>query len=89
MSELENQEVEVNPVGDLIDALAAQNFNTANDHLNDILGQKMSNALDAEKVNVASQIFNEPEDAQLELELGDDYFEEEDVTVDELDDEEI
>jgi hypothetical protein len=77
-----SEELETNPIEDLIDALAAQNFNNANDRLNDILGQKMGDALDAEKINLASQIFNEPSDDQLDLDLEED---DEEVVFDEVD----
>ena len=70
-------EVEVNPVEELIDALAVQNFNVAKDHFDSILGDKVADALDAEKIKVADTIFNGVEDEeQLELELEDEDLEE-------------
>ena len=77
MSDVENQEVEaeaeVNPIEDLIDAIAAQNYNQAETHFNDLLGQRVSDALDAEKLVVADKIFNDFDaDDQLELDLEDD-----------------
>lgn len=91
----EENQVEVNPVEELIDALAVQNFNVAKDHFDSILGDKVADALDAEKIKVADTIFNGVDDEeQLELELDDvdedddedlvDYeFEEEDTAEDE------
>jgi hypothetical protein len=72
-------EVEVNPVEELIDALAVQNFNVAKNHFDSILGDKVSDALEAEKIKVADTIFNGVEDEeQLELELDDEEVETED-----------
>lgn len=77
-------EVEVNPVEELIDALAVQNFNVAKDHFDSILGDKVADALDAEKIKVADTIFNGVEDEeQLELELEDEDFDDEDYVADE------
>ena len=89
MSEQENpvvdSEVEVNPVEDLIDAIASQNFNQAKSHFEDVLGQKVNDALDQEKLVVADKIFNDfDEEDQLELD-----FEEEEVEEESLDDNEI
>lgn len=78
MSDVENQEV--NPVEELIDAIAQQNFNQAEAHFNDVLGQKVVDALDAEKSVVADKIFNDfDEDEQLDLDLEDDEVEEEEL----------
>ena len=80
----EENEVEINPVEELIDALAVQNFNVAKNHFDSILSDKVADALDAEKIKVADTIFNGVEDdEQLELELED----EDDV--DEDDDEDL
>jgi hypothetical protein len=65
MSELENQEVEQNPIEDFIDAIAQQNFNRAQEHFEDMLGDRVHDALEQEKIAVADTIFNEV-DAELE-----------------------
>jgi len=57
---------------------------------NELIGDKMNDALEQEKISVADQIFNgaEPEEEQLELDLEDGEVEEtedEDITDEELD----
>ena len=59
MSEVE-QEV-VNPIEELIDAIAGQNFNQAKTHFDDVLADKMHDALEAEKVSVAQDIYSDEE----------------------------
>lgn len=56
-------------IEDLIDALQDTNFNQAKKHFDALMSDKMSDALDQEKINVASAIFN---DADVE-EDEDDY----------------
>lgn len=79
MSEVEQEEVTVNPIEGLIDAIAQQNFNSAKGQFDDILGMKMNDALDAEKISVADTIFNGAEEEQLEM----DFEEDEDLIEDE------
>ncbi len=105
MSEVENNEevavaeteVEQQNVGnieDLVNAISQQNFNRAKDHFDSILGDKMNDAIEAEKIAVADTIFNDaPEEEQLELDLDDeDVLEDEvedDVVVDEVLEDEV
>jgi len=83
----------------MIDYAANQDFNAANNVFQELINQRMTDALDAEKVNVANQIFNgvEPEEAelededfedaeQLELDLDDDDEEYTDYEFDEIQD---
>tara|TARA_R110000796_G_scaffold30038_1_gene80523 strand:+ start:133 stop:369 length:237 start_codon:yes stop_codon:yes gene_type:complete len=60
-------DLEANPTLDLINALQGDNFNNAAELFKDILGDKMEQSLDAEKVAVADQIFNgiEPVDTDM------------------------
>lgn len=82
MSELES----------FIDAVAQQDFNQANSVFNDMIGQRMSDALDQEKIAVAGQIFNNEEPEELEAsededEDVEDFTDEEiDAAIDDLDD---
>jgi hypothetical protein len=68
-------EVEANPLQDMIQHALDQNFNKANDVFNSMMTVKMSDLLDQEKINMADQIYNgvepdEEEDGeQLELDL--------------------
>lgn len=70
----------------MIDLAAKQDFASANNVFNELIQQRMVDALDQEKVALASDIFNnDPEDEeQLELDLEDDEADE-----DSLDDEEF
>lgn len=78
-------EIETNPLQDMIQHAIDQDFNKANDLFNSMMTVKMSDLLDQEKVNLAGQIYNgeepdEEDDDQLELdfETEDDSEEEED-----------
>ena len=83
MSELES----------FIDAVAQQDFNQANSVFNDMIGQRMSDALDQEKIAVAGQIFNNEEPEELEAsededaeDFTDEEIEEIDAAIDDLED---
>ncbi len=74
MSDTETTEVqeptqmELN-LNQFVDAIQASNFNNAGDLFNDMLGSKMQDAMDAEKVAVADTIFNNaPEEEEEEIE---------------------
>ena len=58
-------------VADMIDFAYAQEYNKATEVFNDLIGQKMTAALDQEKVNVANQIFNDVEPEELDAEEAD------------------
>lgn len=69
-------------IDDLIDALQQQNFNQAKNHFDGLMGDKVADALDAEKINVASQIFNDADIEEEDLEeLSDEEVE--DILADE------
>ena len=79
-AEVMEPEVEVNPSQTFVDDVLAKNFAGAQSMFNDMLGTKLSDALDAEKVSLAQQVYNggEPDEDQLELDLEDDDAEYED-----------
>lgn len=92
MSEAEATEVEVPEVektqmelnlDNFVDAIQATNYNQAGDLFNDMLGSKLQDAMDAEKVSVAADIFNNNDEdidiEDLELDLEDDVEESEEV----------
>jgi len=106
MSEVENNEevavdaeaLNVGNIDSFIDAIAQQNFNRAKEHFDNVLGDKMNDALEAERLSVADTIFNDaPEEPEMDLDDADDAFdddetvevevvdEEDDVVVDEVD----
>jgi hypothetical protein len=93
MSDTETTEVqeptqmELN-LNQFVDAIQASNFNNAGDLFNDMLGSKMQDAMDAEKVAVADTIFNDaPEEEIEELELDLEDEDEEDEVEEEEEDE--
>jgi len=76
------EEVETNPIHDLIDAIQQQDFNSAQGSLDAVLADKMHDALEVEKISVADTIFNGAEEDQLEID-----FEDDDLIEDEIEDE--
>ena len=88
MSEAEAIEAEVPESGpvsvdDVLRATQDKNLARAKAHFNDVMGDKINDALDAEKVKIANVVFNNhPEESEEEVEAP----EEHDV-VDELEDE--
>ena len=56
-------------IADMIDFAYAQDFNKATEIFNDQIGQRMSDALDQEKISIADQLFNDQE------EIDDEEFE--------------
>ena len=90
MSEELEQEIEANPIADFIDAIKAGDFNNSEKMFQDIISDKMTSALDAEKAAVAQSIFNEPEEAlddedddeiEYEFEEDEESFEEDDEEI--------
>jgi hypothetical protein len=70
--------VEETPTMDFVNALQSGNFTNAEELFNDLLGDKVQQSLDAEKVAVADQIFNgvEPVNTELDdIELDDEETE--------------
>ena len=51
-------DVEHDPIGDFIDAIASGDFNQSEKLFNDLLSDKVDETLEAEKIAVAGQIFN-------------------------------
>jgi hypothetical protein len=71
-AEVMEPEVEVNPMQTFVDDILQKNFAGAQSTFNDLLGDKLNDALDAEKVALAQQVYNgaePPEDDQLEMEF--------------------
>jgi hypothetical protein len=59
------------PTMEFVSALQSGNFNDAEELFKDILGDKVQQSLDAEKVSVADQMFNGVEPVELETEMDD------------------
>lgn len=93
MSDDTQNEIETNPLQDMIQHALDQDYNKANDTFNDMMTVKMSDLLDQEKIKMADQIYNgaDPEDNddddQLELDLETEDDEEEEEWDDEEEDE--
>jgi len=90
----DENEVEVNPIQDMIQHALDQDFNKANDLFNDMMTVKMSDLLDQEQIRIADEIYNgvdpDDEDDQLELDLEtEDDDEEEETWDDEEEDEDL
>lgn len=78
---------------DFINQVIDQDFTKAAPSFNDIITSKMSDALEAERINVAGQIFNGVEDReaedQYELELDNPNDDDVDDEDDDFEDEEL
>lgn len=73
-------------IADMIDLAYAQDFNKATEIFNDQIGQRMTAALDQEKIAIADQIFNDKEETDdEELEASDETDEAEGGEEDNLD----
>ena len=71
-------EEQTNPIEDLVQAAMNQDYTAASDIFSDVMGEKMSDALEQEKIAVASSVY------------GDDEIEDEDLEDDvEIDDEDL
>lgn len=61
-------EVEVDPISELIGSIEAKDYVSANSTFNDILGQRLQDALEAEKVAIADTLYNDtPPDTTDEI----------------------
>ena len=49
-------------IDELIDALQQTNFNQAKNHFDNLMSDRVNNAIEAEKIAVASHIFNDGDD---------------------------
>ena len=95
MSEVDIEVPETGPISvdDVLAAIQQKNIGQAKAHFNDLMGQKVNDALESEKIALASQIFNpaEPQElaptaAELAAAEAEEESEEPDVEMD-LDDE--
>ena len=73
------EENETNPMADLVQHALDQDYNKANKVFGDVMGVRINDILDQEKIKLADQLYNgvepeedeEVEDEQLELDLAD------------------
>ena len=80
---------ETGPVGvdDVLAAIQQKNIGQAKAHFNDLMGQKVTDALESEKIAIASQVFNPADPIELaptaaELAAADAEVEEPEVEMD-------
>lgn len=87
-------EPQENPLNDLVQHALAQDFNKANKIFGDLMGTKIQDALDQEKIKLADQIYNgaelddDPEDEEMDLEDEDIEAGDEDTAEEEAEEEE-
>lgn len=82
-------------IENFIDAVLDQDFSKAGPMFNELLGSKINDALEQEKISVAASMFGDEDEDQLEMEFDEDEDEddfditdeEEDEAIDELEDE--
>ena len=70
----ETQEVETNPLNDLVQHSLDQDYNKANKVFNDVISVKLNDVLDQASMKLSGQIFNgeEPEDEDEDEDLNND-----------------
>ena len=74
-------EVEVDPISELIGSIEAKDYVAASNTFNDILGQRLQDALETEKVAIADTLYNDtPPDTTDEISDEDIQDTEEDIT---------
>lgn len=73
---------ETGPVGvdDVLAAIQQKNLAQARNHFNDLMGAKVTNALESEKVRIANTVFNAPEEEE-EVEVEDEETSEDDIDI--------
>lgn len=70
-NEIDNEfedNVESDPIGDMIDAIGNEDYNNASDVFQSEIGNRLSDVLNQAKIDVASRIFNPVEIEQEEQE---------------------
>jgi hypothetical protein len=62
---VDNLEPETNPLMDFVNNISVGELNKANGNFNDLIANKMGDALEAQRIAVAQSIFGEPQEAEL------------------------
>jgi len=88
MSEVEAETPETGPVSvdDVLQAIQAKNLARAKAHFQDVMGAKINDAMETEKVRLANQVFNGAPEEEPEEDLEDDATEEEASLEDQVED---
>ncbi len=78
--EIDEVEVEVNPIESMIDSILGNDYKTSSDIFNDMVSDKMNDALEDKKVAIADTMFNgESDDLEISDEEIEEFFDEEDI----------
>lgn len=76
----EIDEVEVNPIESMIDSILGNDYKTSSDIFNDMVSDKMNDALEDKKVAMADTMFNGgSDDLEISDEEIEEFFDEEDI----------
>lgn len=57
-----------NPIEDLLRSIESQDYTGAEEHFNDIIGDRLQSTLDQAKIRIADQIFNAQQDVDDDIE---------------------
>jgi len=83
-------EVQVDPISELIGSIEAKDYVAASSTFNDILGQRLQDALETEKVAIADTLYNDtPPDTTDEISDEDIQDTEEDITAEQEEEESV
>ena len=76
----EIDEVEVNPIESMIDSILGNDYKTSSEIFNDMVSDKMNDALEDKKVAIADTMFNGgSDDLEISDEEIEEFFDEEDI----------
>jgi hypothetical protein len=81
VQELEVETQETNPIEDLINNITTGELNKAEGSFNDILNDKLADAIEAQRIQVSQDVFNTPEGLDDEEDIVDETIEDEDETL--------
>lgn len=73
------EDYEINPIKVMIDDIANKNYTSASNTFVDLLNDKLKDTLEAKKIGIASSLFGNNEEAEVEVEDLEEYLEDEDV----------
>jgi len=82
-----SEEQQTNPIEDLVQAAINQDFTAASDIFGDVMDEKMSDALEQEKIAVASSVYGDEEINDDDIEIDDEDLEFDDEDLDDEEDE--
>lgn len=66
IEDIEEPEVEVNPISELISSIEDKDFVKSNDIFNSMISDRLSTALDNERIAIANRLYNDAPEAETE-----------------------